>query len=113
MHWETSGGIAGLTGVTLSIHRDRTARAETFGSHAEFTLGDRRWRQLGRRLRAARFGTLQRVYRPEFPVSDGMIDTVRYRDRVVGVETGAEPPERLARLLRLLTRIHAAHTAPR
>ena len=42
-----------------------------------------------------------------------MVDSVRYRDRVVTVATGAEPPERLARLIRLLTRIHAAHTSPR
>ena len=92
VRWETGGGIAWVTGTNLTVHTDRTARAEAFGKAAGFRLGDRRWAQLGRRLRAARFGTLQRVYRPEFPVADGMYDEVRYRGRAVPSSPGAKPP---------------------
>ena len=56
---------------------------------------------------------MQRVYRPEFPVADGMYDEVRYRGRAVTVETGAKPPDRLVRLIRLLTRIHDRHLQSR
>ena len=97
----------------LTVYKDRTARAETFGDSADFTLGDRRWAQLGRRLRAARFDTLQRRYRPEFPVADGTFDEVRYRGRATTVETGAEPPRRLVRLIALLRRIHGSHLQSR
>ena len=40
-----------------------------------------------------------------------MYDEVRYRGRAVTVETGAEPPDRLVRLIRLLTRIHEPASA--
>jgi hypothetical protein len=113
VRWETGGGIAGITGTVLTVHADRTARAEAFGDAADFTLGDRRWAQLGRRLRAARFDTLQRRYRPRLPVADGTFDEVRHRGRAVTVETGGEPPRRLVRLIALLRRIHGAHLRPR
>jgi hypothetical protein len=57
------------------------------------------------RLRQARFATLAPVYAPANPVADGFVDTVSYAGRRVRVLTGARPPERLERVLRILRSI--------
>jgi hypothetical protein len=111
--WSYGGGIAGITGTSLTVFKDRTARALQDGEARDFTLGDRAWTRLRSRLRAARFGTLERRYAPPIPVADGTYDTVRYRGRAVTVETDGDPPRRLERLIALLARIHGAHAPAR
>jgi len=113
VRWETSGGIGGITGTSLTVFKDRTARAEEHGDERAFRVGDRRWGQLQRRLRAARFAGLAREYAPPVRIPDGTLDEVRYRGRTVAVETGGDPPRRLQRLIALLARIHRAHAPPR
>jgi hypothetical protein len=110
--WETSGGIAGFT-ASLTVYADRSARATTNGERARFDLTRREWSRLGARLRAARFGTLERRYAPPARIPDGTEDIVRHRGRTVVVQTGGEPPARLARLLRHLARLHGRHDPAR
>jgi hypothetical protein len=65
----------------------------------------RQLRALKRELRAARFRSLKRTYRPATPVFDGITQTVRYRGRAVTVTSGARIPARLTRVIARLARL--------
>ena len=110
--WTISGGIA-VTTAGLTVYADHHARADVDGERARFHLTDREWSTLRARLRAARFGTLAPRYAPAQRVPDGTSETVRHRGRTVTVETGGDPPRRLVRLLRHLSRLHERHAPSR
>jgi hypothetical protein len=110
--WTISGGIAGTT-AGLTVYTDHSARADVNGERARFALTGREWSALRARLRAARFSTLSPRYAPAQRVPDGTSETVRHRGRTVTVETGGDPPRRLERLLRHLSRLHDRHAPSR
>ena len=78
-----------------------------------FRVSRREWSALNERLRAARFGTLERRYAPDVRIPDGTQEIVRHRGHTVTVETGGDPPRRLERLLRHLARLHERHAPAR
>ena len=112
MKWEGGGGIAGLF-ASLTVYRDHGARATDNEKHADFTLTGGEWRTLGRRLKAARFGTLEKRYAPTPVIPDSTFDEVTYRGRSVTVATGGHPPRRLQRLLSYLWKLHERHQPSR
>lgn len=103
--WDAGGGLAALHGG-LTVFTDHTATWVENEQEADVSLTDRQWRTLNRRLKASRFRTLERSYAPEPVWPDSTYETVRYRGRTVDVATGGEPPRRLKRLLRHLSRLH-------
>jgi hypothetical protein len=110
--WDRSGGIAGIT-ERLTVHADHTGRATLNGETVRFFVTRREWSALGERLRAARFGMLERRYAPPARIPDGTSEVVRHRGRTVTVETGGDPPRRLELLLRHLARLHDRHAPAR
>lgn len=102
--YEVSGGIRGAYD-RLTIATDGAAHQTGDSGEHRFTVSSERLRGLKRALKAARFSTLKRQYKPKFIVFDGTVETVRYRGRSVSVSTGANVPRRLQRVLRRLSRI--------
>jgi hypothetical protein len=104
VHYERTGGFAGFddavtvsTGGAVKVaHRTGTRR---------FSLSHTRLVSLRKAVRDARFGTLKARYAPPSMIADGIRETVRHDGRTVTVETGGNPPARLARLLDRLTRL--------
>jgi hypothetical protein len=106
VRYNVGGGLAGLSGQ-LSVARDGTAR-QTGNRRSDdhrFTLTAKQLDRLRRDLKNARFKTLERAYQPNYPVNDGVGESVTYKGRSVSVYTGAKYPARLQRLLRRLSRL--------
>jgi hypothetical protein len=105
VRYDLSGGLAG-TSERLVIHGDRSAeqtRGRGRGEHSlDFRVSARQMRALRRELKAARFSSLRRVYQPKYVVNDGFAQTVTYRGHRVVVNTGADFPGRLHKVLRRL-----------
>jgi hypothetical protein len=103
VRYEVAGGIAGIS-KRLVVDRDGSAR-QSGDTTRRFKVSDTQLRRLKRELEAAHFGSLERSYRPEVPVSDGITQSVRYKGFEVSVSTGAEVPDRLERVLRRLSKL--------
>ena len=105
VRYDVGGGIAGLS-ERLVVERDgRAHQTDSRGDEHRFRLSPRGLRALKRDLKAARFPSLKRSYRPDRLVLDGTTRLVRHRGRTVSVSTGADVPVRLQRLLRRLGRL--------
>jgi hypothetical protein len=103
VRYDVGGGIAGVS-ERLVVDRDGSAR-QSGDTTRRFTVSAAQLRRLKHELEAARFGSLKRSYRPEVPVSDGTTQSVRYKGFEVSVSTGADVPDRLARVLRRLSNL--------
>jgi hypothetical protein len=103
VRYDVGGGIAGVS-ERLVVDRDGSAR-QSGDSTRRFTVSAAQLRRLEHELEAARFGSLKRSYRPNVPVSDGTTQSVRYKGFEVSVSTGANIPDRLARVLRRLSNL--------
>jgi hypothetical protein len=103
VRYDVGGGIAGIS-ERLVVDRDGSAR-QSGDRTRRFTVSATQLRRLKRELEAARFGSLKRSYRPDVPVSDGTTQSVRYKGFEVSVSTGADVPDRLARVLRRLSNL--------
>ncbi len=101
VRYDVAGGLAGVYN-RLVVDRDGSAR-QSGDSTRRFEVSTTQLRRLKRELEDARFGSLKRSYRPKFPVSDGTTQSVRYKGIEVDVYTGADVPDRLARVLRRLS----------
>jgi hypothetical protein len=97
-----TGGFAGIREQLRIFRGGQATFIHARGGQTTFRLTCARVRTVRDALRNARFGTLAPVYAPDDPVADGFVDTVSYAGRRVSVLTGARPPERLARVLRIL-----------
>jgi hypothetical protein len=108
VRYDVSGGLAGRS-EHLVIDGDRTAkqtgsRGSRDGSQ-NFKVSTKQLRALKRDLKAARFSSLRRVYRPDYVVNDGLAETVTYKGHRVVVYTGADFPARLHTVIRRLGRL--------
>jgi hypothetical protein len=103
VRYDVGGGIAGIS-ERLVVDRDGSAR-QSGDTTRRFTVSAAQLRRLKHELEAARFGSLKRTYRPKVPVSDGITQSVRYKGFEVAVSTGADVPDRLARVLRRLSNL--------
>jgi hypothetical protein len=103
VRYDVGGGIAGIS-ERLVVDRGGSAR-QSGDRTRRFTVSATQLRRLKRELEAARFGSLKRSYRPDVPVSDGTTQSVRYKGFEVSVSTGADVPDRLARVLRRLSNL--------
>jgi hypothetical protein len=103
VRYDVGGGIAGVS-ERLVVDRDGSAR-QSGDTTRRFTVSAAQLRRLKHELEAARFGSLKRTYRPKVPVSDGITQSVRYKGFEVSVSTGADVPDRLARVLRRLSNL--------
>jgi hypothetical protein len=101
VRYDVAGGIAGIQ-KRLVIDRDGSAR-QSGDTTRHFKVSTTQLRRLKRELREAHFGSLKRSYRPDAPVFDGTTQGVRYKGFDVAVYTGADVPDRLARVLRRLS----------
>jgi hypothetical protein len=102
-----TGGFAGIRD-RLRVYRGGQADlVRGAGSLHELRLSCRRVQALRDALVNARFRSLSPVYAPEPPVADGFIESVSYGGRTVRVLTGADPPQRLRRVLALLRDVAA------
>jgi hypothetical protein len=103
--YDIGGGIAGRYD-RLVIATDGEAHQTGDAGDHQFTVKARQLRALKRELRAARFKTLKREYKPKFQVFDGTIQTIRYRGKTVSIYTGAENiPNRLEKVIRRVSRL--------
>ena len=103
VRYDVAGGIAGRQ-ERLVVDRDGSAR-QSGEETRRFKVSATQLRRLKRELAAARFGSLERSYRPDVPVFDGTTQSVRYKGFEVSVSSGAQVPDRLARVLRRLSRL--------
>jgi hypothetical protein len=102
--YETGGGLAGhYDKLTISTGGKADQTGDS-GEH-DFTLSAKTLRALKRELRAAKFKTLKRSYKPDVIVFDGTTQRITYRGRAVSIYTGAEIPKRLSTVLRRISRI--------
>lgn len=102
--YDVGGGIAGRADRLVITTGGTATQSGSSGDH-RFRVPTRQLRDLKRDLRAARFGSLKRRYRPSRPVFDGIGQSVRYRGKTVSVSSGAQYPKRLARVLERLARL--------
>ena len=100
--YERVGGIAGTRDVVSVSTKGRVVVTQSRGEDRRYRLSAKRLKGLRSAVRAADFPSLERRYAPEYPVSDGYTETVRHGGTSVVVQTGAEPPARLRRLLERL-----------
>ena len=105
VRYDVSGGLAGRID-RLVIDGDRQARQTSSrgGSH-RFKVSAKQQRALRRELKAARFSSLKRAYRPDRLVFDGIAQTVTYKGHKVSVYTGADFPARLHAVIGRLGRL--------
>jgi hypothetical protein len=101
VRYDEFGGLAAIT-IHLYVNTDGSARQTGNHGQRRFQLSAAQLRKLKRELKAARFESLKRSYRPDTPVLDGGTQTVAYNGHKVDVDTGADIPSRLERLLRRL-----------
>ena len=99
-----TGGLA-PTSESLVVNSDGHARQTGRAGVRRFELSATQLSGLKRDLKKARFTSLKRDYRPEFPVMDGQTQTVTYKGRSVSISTMAKIPKRLSRVLRRLGRL--------
>jgi hypothetical protein len=100
VRYDVAGGIRGMS-ERLVVDRDGRAR-QTGDTTRRFRVSAAQLRKLKRELEDAHFGSLERSYRPDAPVFDGITQSVRYKGFEVSVSTGAQVPDRLGRVLRRL-----------
>jgi hypothetical protein len=100
VRYDISGGFADIE-RHVEVETDGTCR----GAGGRFDVRPSKMRSLRRALKASEFDTLKRVYKPKYPVSDGQVQRITYRGRTVAIESGADVPERLARLIHRLDRL--------
>jgi hypothetical protein len=74
-------------------------------TNGDFRLSPARVAALRKQLRAARFPSLKRRYRAEYPIADGFVYGVWYLGRTVVVNEEAKTPLRLRRVLDTLAEI--------
>jgi hypothetical protein len=103
VRYDVAGGIAGMS-KRLVVDRDGSAR-QSGDTTRHFKVSAAQLRRLKEELEAARFGSLKRSYRPDVPVFDGTTQSVRYKGIEVDVSSGADVPDRLARVLRRLSNL--------
>lgn len=97
-----TGGLAGIREELRVFRGGQATLVHARGGRSTFRLTCARVQTLRDRLVQARFATLAPAYAPDDPIADGFVETVSYAGRRVSVLTGARPPERLARVLRIL-----------
>jgi hypothetical protein len=102
--YEVGGGIAGRYDRLIVATDGEAHQTGDSGEH-DFTVSSKNLRALKRELKAAKFSTLKRRYKPEFQVFDGTVQSVRYRGKTVTVYTAAEIPKRLSKVLSRISRI--------
>jgi hypothetical protein len=101
---ERTGGIAGVQDtLVIGRHGGATVTHRDGGAHR---LSAHRTRATRAALRAARFPTLARAYRPRAVVNDGFVYVLRSGGHSVRVEEGAEHvPRRLQALIEAAGRL--------
>jgi hypothetical protein len=105
VRYDVTGGLAGRSDQ-LVIEGDRQARqTSSRGGSKHFKVSSKQQRALKRALKAARFSSLRRVYRPDYVVNDGLAQTVTYKRHRVVVYTGADYPARLRTVISRLGRL--------
>ncbi len=106
--YEQSGGIAGLrTSLSVTVGGSARVTSSRTTGISRFKLATAELRALKRDLRNARFSTLRSLYDSEYPIADGIAQTVRYAGFRVTVSTGGRPPARLRKVLDRLSRLAA------
>lgn len=95
-----TGGFIGVQD-SMKIFRDGTVTS----TNGDFRLSPKRVAALRASLRAARFSTLLRKYKADYPIADGFVYGVSYAGRTVVVNEEAKAPLRLRRVLDLLGEI--------
>jgi hypothetical protein len=109
VRYDVTGGLRGMS-ERLTVDDGGTARkAGRRTSPSHYRVSSKQLRALKRDLKAARFSSLKRVYGSKGVVNDGITQTVAYKGHQVSVSTGGDPPARLERLLRRLSRLMNAH----
>jgi hypothetical protein len=101
--YAVGGGIAGRADKLVISTGGTATQTGSSGDH-RFRLSTRQLRALKSDLKAARFSSLKRRYRPSRTVFDGIGQSVTYRGKTVSVSSGASYPKRLARVLERLAR---------
>jgi hypothetical protein len=103
--YDVGGGIAGRYDRLIVATDGKAHQTGDSGEH-RFTVSPKQLRTLKRELKAARFSSLKRQYKPKFQVFDGITQTIRYRGKAVSIYSGADNiPKRLYRVLRRISRI--------
>jgi hypothetical protein len=102
--YEVGGGIAGRFDRLVVATTGKADQTGDSGEH-HWTVSSKRLRGLKRALKAAKFSTLKRSYRPKAIVFDGTVQSIRYRGKTVTVSSGAEIPKRLGTVIARLARI--------
>jgi hypothetical protein len=103
--YDVGGGIAGRYDRLIVATDGKAHQTGDSGEH-RFTVSSKQLRALKRELKAARFSSLKRQYKPKFQVFDGITQTIRYRGKAVSIYSGADNiPTRLSRVLRRISRI--------
>jgi hypothetical protein len=103
-----TGGFVGIYQRLVVYRSGRATLVRRAGRPATpLRIPCRSLRRMRVLLDRARFATLRRVYASDTPVSDGFMETTRYRGRSVRVDTGAAVPARLARALEPLRNLAA------
>jgi hypothetical protein len=105
VRYDVTGGLAARS-EHLVIDGDRQAKqSSSRGGSQHFKVSSKQQRALKRELKAARFSSLRRVYRPDYVVNDGLAKTVTYKGHRVVVYTGADYPARLQTVIARLGRL--------
>jgi len=102
------GGLLG-TDDHLTLSDDRSATLTRRGANSTFTLDAATFDRLREQLAAADFDHLDPAYGPEHACCDQFEHTLRYRNRTVRAIDGVAP-ERLSRVLAILSEIIAARS---
>ena len=103
--YDVGGGLAGRADRLIVATDGEAHQSGDAGNH-HFTVSAKNLRALKRELKAAKFKTLKRQYKPKIQVFDGITQTIRYRGKAVSIYTGAENlPDRLEKVLRRISRI--------
>ena len=102
--YEVGGGLAGRYDRLIIATDGKAHQTGDSGEH-RWTVSAKKLRGLKRALKAAKFKTLKREYRPEQPVFDGTSSSVRYAGRTVSFSSGATLPARLTKVVNRLGRI--------
>jgi hypothetical protein len=103
--YDVGGGLAGRYDRLIVDGAGHAVQTGDSGDH-RFTISSRQLRALKRELKAAKFRTLKRQYKPKFQVFDGTVQSVRYRGKAVSIYSGADNiPKRLSKVIRRLARL--------
>lgn len=106
VRYGSGGGLAGRS-MELVVSAGGTAvqTDRNEGDEKKFKLSLSQLHALKRELKAAKFSTLKRRYEPKATVFDGISTNVTYKGKTVTVTSGANPPERLNKVLNRLGRL--------